>query len=218
LTSLSFNFILKLDYKTELVEMNEKINKDELLRGQIVSAARKLFQQYGLVKTTMEDIAKAMGKGKSTLYYYYKSKEEIFEAVVNEEFEEVLSCIREKVTNSSTASGKLAAYIVTMGKMIKTKINLYKIVKGELAENSSMIDSLRCKINDKEIEIVCEILQFGQNMNEFIPIPDVDISIYASAMVSAVRSISIDLIKNNIDNSERQFELMQKVIIKGILR
>ena len=37
--------------------------KEEIIRGEIVEVASKLFQQYGLFKTTMEDIAKAAGKG-----------------------------------------------------------------------------------------------------------------------------------------------------------
>ena len=37
--------------------------KDELIREEILKVAQKLFQQYGLKKTTMEDIAKALGKG-----------------------------------------------------------------------------------------------------------------------------------------------------------
>ena len=53
------------------------LNKDEIIKAKILEGADKLFQKYGLGKTTMEDIAKDAGKGKSTLYYYFKSKEEI---------------------------------------------------------------------------------------------------------------------------------------------
>jgi AcrR family transcriptional regulator len=50
--------------------------KEEIFKEDIIREAQKLFQTYGLKKTTMEDIAKALGKGKSTLYYYYQSKEQ----------------------------------------------------------------------------------------------------------------------------------------------
>jgi AcrR family transcriptional regulator len=59
--------------------------KEEITRREVVQAASRLFQRYGLVKTTMEDIARETGRGKSTLYYYFKSKDEIFDAVVNQE-------------------------------------------------------------------------------------------------------------------------------------
>ena len=38
----------------------------------------------------MEDIAHEAGKGKSTLYYYYKSKDEIFEAMITDEFSNII--------------------------------------------------------------------------------------------------------------------------------
>ena len=53
------------------------MHKDDIIRADILRAAEALFQKWGLKKTTMEDIAKEAGKGKSTLYYYFKSKAEI---------------------------------------------------------------------------------------------------------------------------------------------
>ena len=43
------------------------MDKEEIIVSEIIESAKKLFQQYGLRKTTMEDIAKSTGKGKSTL-------------------------------------------------------------------------------------------------------------------------------------------------------
>ena len=64
-----------------------KLGKDDLVKAEILKAAERVFQKWGSNKTTMEDIAREAGKGKSTLYYYYQSKEEIFDAVVIVEFE-----------------------------------------------------------------------------------------------------------------------------------
>ena len=65
--------------------------KEEIVKDDILKEAQKLFQQFGLKKTTMEDIARSMGKGKSTLYYYYCSKEQIFDAVISKEMTEVFN-------------------------------------------------------------------------------------------------------------------------------
>lgn len=45
------------------------MNKDDLVKTSFLQAAEKLFQRWGINKTTMEDIAREAGKGKSTLYY-----------------------------------------------------------------------------------------------------------------------------------------------------
>src|ERR1700681_2045142 len=58
--------------------------KEDLVLQEIIGGARALFEKFGLKKTTMEDIAKEIGKGKSSLYYYFPSKYEIFAAVVDQ--------------------------------------------------------------------------------------------------------------------------------------
>ncbi|MCX8010098.1 MAG: TetR/AcrR family transcriptional regulator [Ignavibacteria bacterium] len=62
--------------------------KDNKRKELIVRSARERFARFGFKKTTMDDIAADLRMGKATMYYYYKSKEEIFEAVVKSEFDE----------------------------------------------------------------------------------------------------------------------------------
>ena len=45
-------------------------------RIKLVDVARQLFAKKGLENTTMNDIAQASGKGRRTLYTYFKSKED----------------------------------------------------------------------------------------------------------------------------------------------
>lgn len=50
-------------------------------RETIIDAAFDLFRHYGYRRTSMEDIARAAGVAKGTLYLYFTSKEELFEAI-----------------------------------------------------------------------------------------------------------------------------------------
>ena len=56
-------------------------------RKKLVDVARQLFAKNGLENTTMNDIAQASGKGRRTLYTYFKSKEDIYWAVIEEELD-----------------------------------------------------------------------------------------------------------------------------------
>ena len=89
-----------------------KLNKDDIVKAEILKAAERVFQKWGSNKTTMEDIAREAGKGKSTLYYYYQSKEEIFDAVVIVEFEKILQKAKESAQETETAKERLITYIV----------------------------------------------------------------------------------------------------------
>lgn len=54
-------------------------------RAKLVDVARQLFAKKGVEDTTMNDIAQASKKGRRTLYTYFKSKEQIYMAVVESE-------------------------------------------------------------------------------------------------------------------------------------
>ena len=56
-------------------------------RQKLVDVARQLFAKNGLENTTMNDIAVASGKGRRTLYTYFKSKEDVYYAVIESELE-----------------------------------------------------------------------------------------------------------------------------------
>jgi AcrR family transcriptional regulator len=68
------------------------VKKAEVRRQEIVAAARSLFQVKEYEKTTMQDVMDQLGIAKGTIYHYFKSKEELLEAVVENIVEEDIAC------------------------------------------------------------------------------------------------------------------------------
>lgn len=62
--------------------MKKREQLTEFNRNNILDAARKLFEEKGLMQTTMDDIAKEADYSKSTIYVYFKSKDEIYNHIV----------------------------------------------------------------------------------------------------------------------------------------
>lgn len=75
-----------------------KIRMDEIL-----DAAEPLFSANGYRKTTISDIAQELGVAQGMLYYYFKSKDEILEALINRGLSAFLTVI-EKISYSDTIS------------------------------------------------------------------------------------------------------------------
>jgi AcrR family transcriptional regulator len=79
------------------------VKKPEERRSEIVEAARHLFQTKDYANTTMQDVMEYLGIAKGTIYYYYKSKEELLEAViekmVDDEIEHMQCLIQEMKGN-----------------------------------------------------------------------------------------------------------------------
>ncbi|HQG07877.1 MAG TPA: TetR/AcrR family transcriptional regulator, partial [Dysgonamonadaceae bacterium] len=63
----------------------------------LIEVARQLFAKKGVENTTMNDIAEASKRGRRTLYTYFSSKNEIYKAVVESEFQELYKKLDEVI-------------------------------------------------------------------------------------------------------------------------
>ena len=195
-----------------------QMQKEEVIRGEIIEIAGKLFQQYGFQKTTMEDIAKAAGKGKSTLYYYYANKNEVFEAVVSAEIEEVGNVVRKGIEAAGSPREKFKVYVAINFIEIRKKTILYNLVCGEMKSNlTSLMYSLRDKFDSAELSMFKDILLEGIQSGDFKSITIEDVDTIAHVILSSLRGIEIDLfIENKIPGFEERLDLVTDLLIRGL--
>lgn len=70
-------------------------------RNEFVDAAEKLFKENGIVDTTINSIVKEMNVAKGLFYYYFKSKDDVIDAIsdkYNEVFNEMMHASMDKPT------------------------------------------------------------------------------------------------------------------------
>ena len=193
------------------------ITKDDIIKDEILKEAQKLFQQFGVKKTTMEDIAKAMGKGKSTLYYYYCSKEEIFDAVILKEMDEVFNRVKQAVEKAASAEDKLKAFTLTKIKAVQKRANLCKIVSGEMQDTMRCMKHLHTQYDTQEVNLIRDILQFGVKTGEFSKHVGKELDILPSVMVSSLRGLERDMfIDARYAKLEPRMESIIGIMIKGL--
>lgn len=193
------------------------LTKDEIIKEEILTAAQRLFQQFGIRKTTMEDIAKNICKGKSTLYYYYSSKEEIFDAVVHREMEEVFGKTQRAVEIAGTAEAKLMAYSVTKMQTLRRMSNLYQMVRLDMLENPPCYHHLHEEYEEREISLVTKILQFGIENGEFDDRLFNQLDIMPYIIVSSLKGFELDLFSGNrFDRVENRMDAIVDLLLKGL--
>jgi AcrR family transcriptional regulator len=193
--------------------------KEIIVKNNILKGADELFQKNGINKITMEDIAKKVGKGKSTLYYYFKSKEEIFEAIIHSEKERFFTVIQEAVAKETTATGKIRVFQKMRFDMIREKANLYAILIAETRE--AMEADNKCywrKIYDeKEMNIFRCILEFGSCTGEFRKISNPELDAISFLFTSALRGMEMDLIMyNKLGKSDDILNVLLDLVIFGL--
>jgi len=80
--------------------MTRKERERTMHQREIMAAARSMFARKGFNQTTMEDIALSAEFGKGTIYNYFGSKEELFRAVLDDSFSQVLALVRGTMDSS----------------------------------------------------------------------------------------------------------------------
>lgn len=197
------------------------MEKDELVIQDIIKGAKKLMQQYGLKKTTMEDIARAAGKSKSTLYYYFKDKEEIFDRVINLEMDEFFYTVKAAVNEQKDTVSVMKAYIVTKVKTLREKVNLYSLVvendyQGRLNQEFT---KLRNRYDAEEKKLLESILINGVESKVLKAEILDDLDLLSDLMLSCIRGIEMDLLARQKNTAlADKAELLVEILIKGMGR
>lgn len=193
----------------------QNIGKDEV-REHLVQAARQVFMRYGFKKTALDDIAKEARKGKSTIYYYFKSKDEIFKAVIEAESEIRTQTINEQVSAVDDPQQKLRTYIFVRLLSLKKVDNYYEAIKNDLLDNLYFINSLRIKHLDSEVTFVKNLLLEGIDKGVFtIQNPELT----ARTIVTLLQGFEVPLIQKNLSDEEiqRSIDEMLNILFHGIM-
>ena len=140
------------------------INKEETIQSKILLNAQKLFQKGGLKKTTMDEIAAECGKAKSTLYHYYNSKMDVFDAVVEMELLNLRRHVKNKVDKQKNMLDRLKTYTREFHKEVINKKNLYRIIKQE--QSNELYRNHLLSIISFEQSYISRILEDGYDLKE----------------------------------------------------
>ena len=87
---------------------------DHNVRDQILEAAQEHFSHYGFDKTTVSDLAKAIGFSKAYVYKFFDSKEAIGEAICAKTLNAIVAAVEEAMAGASTPTEKFRRMFNTL--------------------------------------------------------------------------------------------------------
>ena len=194
---------------------SQNSGKDEV-REQLVQAARQVFVRFGYKKTALDDIAREARKGKSTIYYYFKSKDDIFKAVIDAEAEIRAKTIDDQISIIDDPQKKLKTYIYVRMLTLKKVGNYYEAIKNDLLDNLYFVNSLRTNHFDAEINLVKDLLLEGIEKGIYtIQNPELT----AKTIVTLLQGFEVPLILKNLSDEELQKSVdeMLNILFFGIV-
>jgi AcrR family transcriptional regulator len=201
--------------------MNKKLSKKEM----ITDIAGEYFSKYGYEATSLEAIAKECDISKPAIYYHFKDKASLYEAVLLKRFSELSRSI-EQNTILENPEENLTVYIQTFGNyLIKTPC-FSAIFAREIANDAkSMPDSCVIELS-KTLKRLASILESGKKkgifecenpfMIQMMVVNTLTSSITTKTLRERVFNVLGESDKDIDPNIENVIENLSKKIIKAL--
>jgi AcrR family transcriptional regulator len=191
------------------------VNREEFKR-KVISTAGQTFSRFGFKKTTMEEIARALKMGKSSIYYYFESKEEIFEAVVLHEANQLRSELTTSIKSVDSPVDKMKNYVFVRMKAFEKLSNYYNAIFDKNLDHYEFIEKIRSRYDREELAMLRLILYHGARRKVF----NVANSEYtALAIQTTLKGLEVPLFWQKKEvNIENRLNAILDVLFNGILR
>ena len=164
-------------------------------KAKLVDVTRKLFAKMGVENTTMNDIALASKKGRRTLYTYFKSKEDIYMAVVESELDILSDMMKRVVEKDISPDLKLMEMIYTHLDAVKEVVYRNGTLRANFFRDIWRVEKVRKRFDANEILIFRDVLREGMEKGVF-DIDDLDMT--AEIMHYSIKGIEAPYIRGHV--------------------
>lgn len=153
--------------KTNVYSVSTRGPVDHEVRNQIITAATEHFSRYGYEKTTVSDLAKAIGYSKAYIYRFFESKQAIGEMICANCMGQIETEVREAVAETDLPSEKLRRMFKTATeatlKLAFQDRKLYEIAASAVTENWQAVIAYEERIQ----KLLRDVLHAGRQTGDF---------------------------------------------------
>ncbi len=185
-------------------------------RQKLIDVARSLFAKNGIEATTMNDIAAASGKGRRTLYTYFRNKEDIYYAVVEGELEYISEEMDKVVQMDVSPQKKIVLVIYKHLSLIADIVKRNGNITAEFFRDINQVERARRKFDLEEIAALRSIIREGVKLEIF----EVDsINFTADLIHFAVKGMEVPYIFDKVGTGisvEDSMPLVEHIITRAL--
>jgi len=183
-------------------------------RNNILNIARIVFARKGANNTTMDDVARASGLGRRTIYTYFRTREELYHEVIENEVERILKQLSRVAYLKLSPEKKIVRFMSTHMKAVKNLISKDHLLRDQFLCRSEKIENYRKVIDSREKDYLASIFEEGTQSGVFIV---EDFANTAAIALTALKGLEREFILDNFGKScHVTLALWQKILFWGI--
>jgi AcrR family transcriptional regulator len=185
------------------------------VREQIVEAAEEHFSRYGYEKTTVSDLAQAIGFSKAYIYKFFDSKQAIGEAICSRTLSTIVVAVEEAVASASTPTEKFRRMFKTLtGTSVSLFFNdrkLYDIAASSAGEGWPSARAYAERIR----QILMDVIREGRETGEFERKTPLDETVHAIYLVIQPY-VNPLLLQHNLDLVEDAPVQLSNLVLRSL--
>jgi AcrR family transcriptional regulator len=184
-------------------------------KEQIMQVAFDTIKKYGIKRVTLEDIAHASGMAKTSIYYYFPSKNALIKATFTHFSDNILDQINLVVTSKQSPQQKLISSWEIIFSSIKESGYFLNMDKNTMTQMVSLVRDLINKFEAEYQKMIRKILLEGKKTGVF-QVGDVDLwSLMLSVGLSSL--IENEKTQKQILKDDKIVEKMSNLLLNGLL-
>jgi AcrR family transcriptional regulator len=188
---------------------------DHNVRDQIVEAAEAHFSHYGYDKTTVSDLAKAIGFSKAYIYKFFDSKQGIGEAICAKTLSTLLAAVEEAVAAAPTPTEKFRRLFKTLAStsvsLFFNDRKLYDIAAHSAGEGWPSAQAYCERIR----QILTEVVREGRESGEFERKTPLDETVHVIDLVMQPY-VNPLLLQYNLDVAEEAPVQLSNLVLRSL--
>jgi len=188
---------------------------DHSVREQIVEAAGAHFSHYGYEKTTVSDLAKAIGFSKAYIYKFFDSKQAIGEAICSQTLSAIVAAVEEAVAGAATPTEKFRrmfkVLVATSVSLFFNDRKLYDIAAYSAGERWPSARAYCERIR----QILTEVVREGRESGEFERKTPLDETVHAIFLVMLPFANPL-LLQHNLDLVEDAPVQLSNLVLRSL--
>jgi Transcriptional regulator len=163
---------------------------EDKVKKTIIESATIFFSKYGFYKTTMDEIAQHIHKAKGAIYYYFKSKEELFNEVLKQELSTIKATLLKIVDREVEPMEMFKEYMLHRFELLNNSTNYHETLKGNLFDKYKFVKDVLDDFHSFERTQITLILEKGMDSG-YLEIANINSTVEVIMMIA--NSIEIPL-------------------------
>jgi AcrR family transcriptional regulator len=188
---------------------------DHDVRDQIVAAAEEHFRRYGYEKTTVSDLAKAIGFSKAYIYKFFDSKQAIGEAICSKTLSGIIVAVEEAVAGASTSTEKFRRLFKTLTatsvSLFFTDRKLFDLAASSAGEGWPSARAYAERIR----QILTDVIREGRENGEFERKTPLDETVHATYLVMVPYANPL-LLQYNLDVVDNAPAQLSNLVLRSL--